>query len=360
MTSALMSARFFLGFMAIAGCTPYATASDPAASVPTVVPTVDAPPSGSVGAPNESMPASSATPATEEPSKLEVVLSGRPIDAFAIGETHVFTLESDVRTRLVATEKAAPHGVKVLLDEDILDGVSFESVATSRGRVFVADTYGAVRSRKPDGTDAVDEFVTGTRVLSAPQTLWIADPPRFLGDYLTFTWSGAVPAQVAPKDARLFPDVAVGAVAVDDQALIYATRTGSAALRHWAPAVDGDRLLAELPEEGRGLGIDESRVYVYLVTAKEVRSYDRATGAPATVLSGAAFDTPPQLGSDGQNLYFLTETALRRCSIASCGSSLKVVASNLLAAHALVVDRTYVWMVMTPRGKTGIVARLPK
>ena len=108
-------------------------------------------------------------PAATSP-KLEIVLTGRPIQAFAIGEAHVLTLETDVQTRLVATEKAAPHAVKVLLEEDVIDGVRFESVGASRGRVFVANTYGALKSLKADGTDAKDEYVPGssTRFLSSP------------------------------------------------------------------------------------------------------------------------------------------------------------------------------------------------
>jgi hypothetical protein len=78
------------------------------------------------------------------------------------------------------------------------------------------------------------------------------------------------------------------------------------------------------------------------------------------VLSAASFDTLPLLRSDGKNLYMLTETALRRCSIASCSSTMTVLTGGLKDARALVVDGTHAWIVMTTKGKTGLVARVPK
>jgi hypothetical protein len=295
-----------------------------------------------------------------------VVLTGRPIQAFAIGDTHVFTLESDVSTRLVAIEKSAPHAVKVLVEEDILDGVRFEAVGFARGRAFVTDTYGAMRSMNADGSDVRQEYVPGasTRILSAPQTLWLAELPLFLGDDLVFRWYGAMPTQVTAANAQLVPTGSVGDVAVDDEALVYATRGSATTLRHWAPAAAGaragHRLLATLPEEGRAVGLDATRAYVSLTAAKEIRGYDRTTGASTAILANASFDTVPVLRSDGQNLYMLTETALRRCSLASCASTMKVLASGLTAARALVVDQSHAWMVMVPKGKTGAIARVTK
>lgn len=300
-------------------------------------------------------------------AKPEIVLSGRPIQAFAIGASHVFTLESDVRTRLVATAKAKPHAVKVVLEEDILDGVRFEGVGAARGRVFVVDSYGAMKSALEDGTDPKSEYVPGlpTRILSsAGQTLWLADLPRFLGDSLTFHWLGADPEQVPFAGRQMEPIGAVGDVAVDDEALVYATRGAETTLRSWAPAATGaragHRLLATLPEEGRGLGLDAGHAYVVLPSAKEIRRVDRTTGASSAVLSGATFDTVPVLRSDGTNLYLLTEGALRRCAIATCGATMEVLASGLANARALALDATHAWIVMTAKGQPGTIARVPR
>jgi hypothetical protein len=296
------------------------------------------------------------------------VLTGRPIQAFAIGDSHVLTLETDVQTRLVATEKASPHAVKVLLEEDVIDGVRFESVGASRGRVFVVDTYGALRSLKSDGTDVKEEYPPGasTRILSAPQTLWLAELPQFLGDILQFHWFGTPPAAVSDANALLNPTGTVGDVAVDDEALVYGTRGSSTTLRSWAPAVAagapraGHRLLATLPEEPVAIGLDPSRAFVHLAAAKEIRAIDRTTGASTTVLSGTTFDTPPILRSNGTSLYMLTDTALRRCTIASCASTMTVLTAGLQYSRGLVVDATHAWIVMTTKGKTGVIARVPK
>lgn len=352
--------------LVLGACGAYASDPDPTpvtspAPVPTDEPVPEPPAPGAPSSPEPGPP----TPPGAGPA-LDVVLSGRPIQAFAIGDTHVFTIETDVQTRLVSIEKAAPHAVKVLIEEDVLDGVRFESVGFARGRVFVADTYGAVKSAKSDGTGVQNEYVPGspTRILSAPQTLWLAELPQYLGEDLAFLWYGATPAQVTPANARITPAGSVGDLAVDDEALVYATRGSTTTLRHWAPATTtargGHRLLATLPEEGRGVGIDAQRAYVVLSAAKEIRGYDRTTGASTTVLTGATFDTVPQLRSDGQSLYILTETALRRCSLAACSGSMKVLASGLTAARALVVDTTHAWMVMAPKGKTGAIARVLK
>lgn len=363
-----MGDRFFFGLVAItiSACGAYASDPDPTpATSPAPAPTGEtAPEPAAPGLPTSPEPGP-AVPPSSGPA-LDVVLSGRPIQAFAIGDAHVFTIETDVQTRLVSIEKAAPHGVKVLIEEDVLDGVRFESVGFARGRVFVADTYGAVKSAKSDGSDVKHEYVPGspTRLLSAPQTLWLAELPQFLGDELGFHWFGAMPAQVTPANARITPAGTVGDLAVDDEALVYATRGSTTTLRHWAPATasarGGHRLLATLPEEGRGVGIDTQRAYVVLSAAKEIGGYDRTTGASTTVLTSASFDTVPQLRSDGQNLYMLTETALRRCSLAACAGTTKVLAAGLTAARALVVDQTHAWIVMAPKGKTGAIARVLK
>lgn len=356
---------------AIAGCT---SIEGPTAPTPGQAATKPEPPGGPAldgpaASPDAPPPGTTTPDAPPEPNPSaapETVLSGRPIQAFAIGDTHVFTLESDVQTRLVATAKAPPHAVKVLVEEDILDGVRFEGVGASRGRVFVVDSYGAMRSALPDGTDAKSEYVPGapTRLLSAPQTLWLADLPRFLGDTLTFHWSGAQASQVPAGSAALVPTGSVGDVAVDDEALVYATRGASPTLRLWAPAAtgprQGHRLLATLPEEGRGVGLDAQRAYVHLPTAKEIRGYDRTTGAATTILSGTSFDALPVLRSDGASLYLLTETALRRCSLASCAATMTVLASGLSSARALVVDATHAWIVLAAKGQPGTIARVPK
>jgi hypothetical protein len=213
------------------------------------------------------------TPSDPQPPKLEIVLAGQPIQAYALGETHLFTLESDVRTRLVATEKAPPHAVKVILEEDILDGVRFEGVGAARGRVFVSDSYGATRSLLPNGTGEQREYVPGapTRILSSPKTLWFADLPRFLGDILTFQWLGANPEEVPYASRNLVPTGAVGDVAVDDVALVYGTRGAAPTLRQWMPAGSGAQkghhLLANLSEEARAIALDSDRVYAHLPTA---------------------------------------------------------------------------------------------
>jgi hypothetical protein len=298
-----------------------------------------------------------------ESADVHVVLQGRPIQAFAIGDTHVFTIETDYQTRLVATAKAAPHEVKVLLEEDVVDGVRLESVGASRGRVFVVDTYGAMRSMKPDGSDVRQEYPEGsaTRLLSSPETLWLAEVPQFLGDYFTFYWFGADPAK--PTETRLSPD-SVGDVAVDDDAVVYGTVGTNKSLRIWAPAVagatKGDRLLGALPEAPADVALDTKRAFVHLPKAKEVRAFDRSTAASTTVLAGTTFDTPPVLRSDGESLYFLTDTALRRCSIASCAKTMTPLVGNLTTARALVVDETYAWIVMVPKDKTGAVVRVPR
>lgn len=342
---------------------PRADATEPVDPPSAVEPALEAP--ASPGA-SSSDPSAPLTPSSAPSSSVEVVLSGRPIQAYAIGDTHVFTLESDVRTRLVATAKAPPHAVKVLLEEDVLDGVKFESVGASRGRVFVVDTYGAMRSALPDGGDVRDEYVPGasTRILSAPQTLWLAELPQFLGDVITFRWFGAQPSQVPAASAQLVPTGAVGDVAVDDDALVYATRGSASTLRSWAPAATGARaghkLLATLPEEGRAVGLDAQRAYVHLPTAKEIRGYDRATGASTTILSGTTFDMNPMIRSDGTSLYMLTNTTMRRCSLSSCASTLTVVAAGLVNARSLVVDATYAWIVSAAKGQPGAIARVPK
>jgi len=353
--------------IALAACGPYASSPEPAPgpSQPDVpaAPADGTSPESPASTP-ESPPGPSSAPTTSP--KLEIVLTGHPIQAFAIGDTHVLTLETDVQTRLVATEKAAPHAVNVLLEEDVIDGVRFESVGASRGRVFVADTYGALKSLKSDGTDVKDEYVPGssTRILSAPQTLWLAELPQFLGDILQFHWFGAPPAQVTPTNALLNPTGSVGDVAVDDEALVYATRGASTTLRHWAPAATGaragHRLLATLPEEAVAIGLDPSRAFVHLPVAKEIRAIDRTTGTSTTVLAAASFDTPPILRSNGTSLYMLTDTALRRCTIASCASTMTVLTSGLQYSRGLVVDGTYAWIVMTAKGKTGVIARVPR
>jgi hypothetical protein len=363
-----MVARFFFGFVtaALAACAPYAADPDPspAPAAPAPAGSSDAPSDPGAARPSSPEPGTTEPPATGP--KLDVVVTGRPIQAFAIGDTHVFTLETDVQTRLVAIEKAAPHAVKVLIEEDVINGVRFEGVGFARGRVFVIDGYGAMKSAASDGSGIRDEYVPGAsrRILSAPQTLWLADLPRVLGDDLVFHWYGAMPAQVTAANAQMIPVGGVGDVAVDDDALVYATRGSTTTLRHWAPATTGaragHRLLATLPEEGRGVGIDATRAYVALNAAKEIRGYDRTTGASTTILAGATFDTAPQLRSDGQNLYMLTDTALRRCSLASCASTMKVLASGLTAARALVVDPSHAWIVMAPKGKTGAIARVLK
>jgi hypothetical protein len=162
----------------------------------------------------------------------------------------------------------------------------------------------------------------------------------------------------------LNPTGTVGDVAVDDEALVYATRGSLTTLRHWAPAATGaragHRLLATLPEEARAIGLDATRVFAHLVAAKEIRAIDRTTGASTAVLSSASFDTVPILRSDGTSLYMLTETALRRCTIASCASTMTVLTSGLQYSRGLVVDGTYAWIVMTTKGKTGVIARVPK
>lgn len=370
-----MNARFPALAMAFvfAACGPYATSAD--RSEPSPSQPVQAPPSDGSEPSDGSGPPSAASspeapPGSTEPAapgaQLEIVLTGRPIQAFAIGDAHVLTLETDVQTRLVATDKAPPHAVNVLLEEDVLDGVRLEGVGASRGRVFVVDSYGAMRSLLGDGTDLTPEYVPGapTRILSAPHTLWLADLPRFLGDVLTFHWYGAPPAQVPTGSAALEPAAAVGDLDVDDDALVYATRGGATTLREWAPAATGpragDRLLATLPEEGRGVGIDATRAFVHLVSAKEIRAIHRATGASTLVLGATSFDTPPLLRSDGASLYMLTETALRRCTIGACASTMTVLASGLQYARALVIDPSYAWIVMTTKGKTGTIARVPK
>jgi len=352
--------------IALAACGPYASSPDPVPAPSPVAAPGDTPASPDSPAPStpETPPGPSSSPTTSP--KLEIVLTGRPIQAFAIGDAHVLTLETDVQTRLVVTEKASPHAVNVLLEEDVIDGVRFESVGASRGRVFVADTYGALKSLKGDGTDVKAEYVPGasTRILSAPQTLWLAELPQFLGDILQFHWFGAAPAQVTPANALLNPIGSVGDVAVDDEALVYATRGSSTTLRHWAPAATGaragHRLLATLPEEAAAIGLDPARAFVHLAAAKEIRAIDRTTGASTTVLSAASFDTPPILRSNGTSLYMLTDTALRRCTIASCASTMAVLTGGLQYARGLVVDGTHAWIVMTVKGKTGVVARVPK
>lgn len=348
----------------VAGCGPYAPSADP----PAPAPAAPAPSSDSPGSPPASTPdppAGSADPSATS-AKLEIVLTGRPIQAFAISDSHVLTLETDVRTRLVATEKASPHAVKVVLEEDVIDNVHFEGVGAARGRVFVVDSYGAMKSLKADGTNVIDEAVPGspTRILSASQTLWLAELPRFLGDVLTFSWYGAKTAPAPASSTRLVPMGGVGDVAVDDEALVYATTGSSKTVRHWAPAASGpragDRLLATLPEEARGVGIDATHAFVHLAAAKEIRAIDRTTGSSTTVLAAAAFDTPPLLRSDGKNLYMLTETALRRCAIATCSSTMTALTGGLQYARGLVLDWTHAWIVMTTKGKTGVVARVPK
>lgn len=359
----------------VTGCAPIEGPSvstpPPAAEVPADPPAKEGEAEGTAPAPSADPPAGSdppttTTPPTKAAPTLEVVLSGRPIQAFAIGASHVFTLESDVMTRLVATAKAPPHAVDVLVEEDILDGVRFESVGASRGRVFVVDSYGAIRSMLPDGKDAKSEFVPGaaTRILAAPQTLWLADLPQFLGDSLVFRWWGANPSQVTAANAQLFPTGSVGDVVVDDDALVYGTRGTSSTLRSWAPAVTGTtgghRLIATLPSEGGAVALDAQRAYVHLPATKEIRGYDRTTGASTTILAATIFDASPMLRSDGTNLYILTETALRRCSLTSCASTMTVLASGLVAARAVALDATHAWIVMTTKGQPGKIARIAK
>ncbi|AKU93871.1 hypothetical protein AKJ09_00535 [Labilithrix luteola] len=370
-----MRSRLFLGFvtssiLACVACGAYPSSPSPSSSPRAAAPSEGEDNREASDEPSTDVPGDLPGPDAEVPppggdADLHVVLQGRPIQAFAIGPTHVFTLESDYQTRLVATAKAPPHDVKVLVEEDIVDGVRFESVGASRGRAFVVDTYGAVRSMKADGSDAREEPIVGsyTRLLSAPQTLWLAQVPQFVGDYFVFDWYGAQPAQVSDKDSRLSPD-SVGDVVVDDDALVYGTVGTTKSLRHWAPAATGqtkgDRLLATLPETPGCVALDATRAYVHLPVAKEVRGYDRVTGSATTILSGTAFESAPLLRSDGQSLYFLTESTLRKCSLTNCAATLTPIATNLEAARALVVDETYAWIVMVPKGKTGAIVRVSK
>lgn len=307
------------------------------------------------------------TPDAQKPS-LEVVFSGRRFHAFAIGASKIFTLESDVRTRLVSIDKSPPHAIDVLIEEDILDGVRFEGVGAARGRVYVVDSYGAMRSALEDGTDSRSEYVPGasTRILSSPssQTLWLADLPRFLGDGLTFHWWGPKPEVVPWSERQLVPSGTVGDVVADDEALVYTTRGSVKSLRHWAPAatdaMKGDRLLASLPETPGGVALDATRAYVHLPESREVRGYDRATGESTTVLAGTDFDAAPQLRSDGRSMYFLTPTALRRCELSRCAGTMTLLATDLTSARALVLDGAYAWIVTAPQGAPGIIARVSK
>jgi hypothetical protein len=307
-------------------------------------------------------------PGAQKPA-LEVVLSGRRFHAFAIGASKIFTLESDVRTRLVSIDKSPPHAIEILIEEDILDGVRFEGVGAARGRVYVVDSYGAMRSALEDGTDLRNEDAPGssTRILSSPssQTLWLADLPRFLGDRLTFHWWGLRPEDVPWSERQLVPSGTVGDVVVDDEALVYTTRGSVKSLRHWAPAATGatkgDRLLASLPETPGGVALDAVRAYVHLPATREVRGYDRATGDSTTVvLAGTEFDAAPQLRSDGHSMYFLTPTALRRCELSRCAGTMTLLATNLTSARALVLDGAYAWIVTAPQGAPGIIARVSK
>ena len=333
---------------ALVACGPYASSPEPAPGP--AQPDVPAAPAdgtspGSPASAPESPPGPSSAPTTSP--KLEIVLTGRPIQAFAIGDTHVLTLETDVQTRLVATEKAAPHAVKVLLEEDVIDGVRFESVGASRGRVFVADTYGALKSLKSDGTDVKEEYVPGssTRILSAPQTLWLAELPQFLGDILQFHWFGAPPAQVTRRQraARIRPARSATSRSTTRRSSTRRAarrrRCATGLLPRRAPA----RVIACSRRFPRRPWPSASTRRVRSCTCRPPRRSARsiARRARAPPCSRQRRSTRRRiLRSNGTSLYMLTDTALRRCTIASCASTMTVLTSGLQYARGLVVDGT--------------------
>lgn len=249
----------------------------------------------------------------------------------AIGEDDLLVTDFDgPRSTIVRIAKNDPTNPKTIYDQPAASPATrVSSLGIARGQVWFTTSDGKLRRMSLDGNNptVVDSGASSILARSA-STLWTV-APDYSSNAPTLRWIGADLLSQVPEATLAFGGPVMFAFGSNDE-LVFSSRTSSGqwTLHRWRPFASQPLLtLATFEAYPSWVAADSQRMFVYAEDEGTIVSWSRVTPQPSPTTVLVDVPAPVSIKSDGANLVMRSQTSVTTCSIASCASTMKTLAT---------------------------------
>lgn len=273
---------------------------------------------------------------SEEPGDATAPLKPQTLGQFgdpmlAFGEDELFVTDrAGARSTIVVISKKDPTNPKKIYDEPSASPATrVSTLGLARGQLWFTTSDGKLRRMSIEGKNpTIVDHAPSSILARSAKTLWTA-APDYLSSAPTLRWIGDDLLSKVPEATLSLGGPAMFAFGSDDE-LVFSSRTSSGqwTLNRWRPFATQPLLeLAKFDAYPSWVAADSQRVLVYGEDEGTIVSWSRVTPQASPTVVLVDVPAPISLKSDGTNLVMRSQTSLSTCTIASCASTMKKLAT---------------------------------